>query len=108
VLAKTNIQSVKLPAMAAPVYRGNDPYMILGIPHSATVEQVKEAYHKLCFTTHPDRVRGLGLGGDFVDLATQNMMRINSAYSQILRTMRAAAETGAADSPADSGRKKAA
>jgi hypothetical protein len=105
-LAKTSIQSVKLPAMAAQVYRGSDPYMILGISHAATADQAKEAYHKLCFVNHPDRVRGLGLGGDFVELATQNMMRINAAYSHILRALKDGAQ--AQDAQAQGERRKAA
>lgn len=97
-LAKADIRSVKLPAMAPPVYRGSDPYLIIGVSQTATAEQVKDTYRKLCFSNHPDRVRGLGLGADFVELATQNMMRINSAYSQILRTLKMA-EAAASDEP---------
>ena len=89
-LAKTNIQSVRLPAVAAPIYRGSDPYMILGVSHAVTATELKEAYRNLAFTNHPDRLRGLGLGGDFIELATQNMMRINNAYAHILRALRVA------------------
>src|ERR1700741_5244895 len=46
-LAKGNIQSVKLPAMAAPIYRGSDPYMILGVSHAVTAAELKEAYRNL-------------------------------------------------------------
>jgi curved DNA-binding protein CbpA len=31
-----------------------DPYKILGIPHSATAEEAKKAYHKLALRFHPD------------------------------------------------------
>jgi hypothetical protein len=110
-VAKANIRSVKLPAVAMPVYRGNDPYLILGISPASTADDAKTAYHHLCFLNHPDRVRGLGLGNDFVELATQNMMRINNAYSHILRTLRLAAaspDAGTESPRAPAARRKAA
>lgn len=34
-----------------------DPYSVLGLPHSATLEQIKKAYHTLARKYHPDRQR---------------------------------------------------
>ncbi|HEY2445409.1 MAG TPA: J domain-containing protein [Rhizomicrobium sp.] len=84
-LAKRAIKQVFLPAAEAAAYRGNDPYLILGVREDASPEEVKKAYHQLCAANHPDRIRGLGLGADYEELATQNMTRINSAYSQVMR-----------------------
>jgi hypothetical protein len=70
--------------------------MILGVPHAVTAAELKETYRNLAFTNHPDRLRGLGLGSDFIELATQNMMRINNAYSHILRALRVADAGGSA------------
>ena len=39
---------------------------------------------------HPDRIKGLGLGRDYEDLATRNMARINDAYDQVMKIMGAA------------------
>ena len=84
-LAKKAIKQVTLPAAEAAAYRGNDPYMILGVQQGVSQEKLKKAYHQLCAINHPDRIKGLGLGADFEELATQNMTRINSAYSQVLK-----------------------
>lgn len=84
-LAKKAIKQVSLPSTEAAAYRGDDPYLVLGIREGASEEELKKAYHHLCSINHPDRVRGLGLGSDYLELANQNMVRINAAYQQILR-----------------------
>jgi DnaJ-domain-containing protein 1 len=86
-LAKKAIKQVSLPAAAATVYRGDDPYRILGVRENVSSEDLKKAYHQLCATQHPDRIRGLGLGADYEQLATQTMARINTAYAQLTRRM---------------------
>src|SRR5476651_606478 len=89
-LAKTAIKQVVLPAAFAAAYRGSDPYLILGVREGVSKEKLKQAYHQLCMHSHPDRIKAFGLGTDFQELASQNMVRINDAYSQILRTMKSA------------------
>jgi hypothetical protein len=84
-LAKRAIKQVTLPAAEAAAYRGDDPYLILGVQPGVSQEQLKKIYHQLCAVNHPDRIKGLGLGADYEELATQNMTRINNAYAQILR-----------------------
>ncbi|HEY3777872.1 MAG TPA: J domain-containing protein [Rhizomicrobium sp.] len=86
-LAKKAIKQVSLPAAAAPVYRGDDPYRILGVGEDVSAADLRKAYHQLCATHHPDRIRGLGLGADYEQLATQTMARINSAYAQLVRRL---------------------
>lgn len=84
-LAKKAIKQVTLPAAEAAAYRGDDPYMILGVQPGVAQDALKKAYHQLCAINHPDRIKGLGLGADYEELATQNMARINGAYAQVLR-----------------------
>jgi len=86
-LSKAAIRQVSIPAAEA-VYQGTNPYLILGVEEGVTQEELKKAYHKLSLVNHPDRIKGLGLGADFQELATHNMARISNAYAQISRQLR--------------------
>lgn len=57
----------------------NDPYKILGVPPTATDEEVKKAYRDLARKYHPDKYAGT----DLADLASEKMKEINAAYEQI-------------------------
>ena len=54
-----------------------NPYSVLGIPPSATDDEVKKAYRKLAKQYHPD------IHPD-KELAAKKMAEINAAYDQIL------------------------
>ncbi len=54
-----------------------DPYKVLGVPTTATDDEVKKAYRRLAKRYHPD-----ANPGDKV--AEQRMKEINAAYDQIL------------------------
>ena len=83
VVAKTAVKQILVPPEEV-LCRGN-PHSVLGIREGASPEEVKNAYHRLCAAHHPDRIKGLGLGADYEDVATQNMVRINSAYTQLTK-----------------------
>ena len=66
-----------------------DPYQVLGIPSTATDEEVKKAYRNLARKYHPDNYHDNPLE----DLAQERMKEINDAYETI-RTQRKAAQSG--------------
>jgi len=89
-LAKNAIRQVRMPAPHSPL-RTRCPYSVLGLREGAAVEDIKRAYRELCTANHPDRVRGAGLGAEFVELATQKMTRINMAYAELTKSLQHAA-----------------
>ena len=58
-----------------------DPYSILGVPSSATDEEVKSAYRNLARKYHPDNYDD---SNPLKDLANEKMQEINAAYDAIL------------------------
>lgn len=54
----------------------NDPYAVLGLPHTATEEEVTKAYRALAKKYHPDLNPG-------DETAAQKMSAINAAYDMI-------------------------
>lgn len=84
VLAKAAIRQVRIPA-AQRSHHGKSPHDVLGVREGAPVEDIKRAYRERCSTNHPDLVRGANLSSDLVDFATQNMVRINNAYEQLMK-----------------------
>jgi uncharacterized membrane protein YkvA (DUF1232 family) len=60
-----------------------DPYTILGITPSATMEEIKRAYRVQARRYHPDKVSHLG--EEFQALAHKKFQEIQWAYEELLR-----------------------
>ncbi len=57
-----------------------DPYEVLGVPRSATEEQIKDAYRRLAKQYHPDQYANSPLAEN----ANRKMQEINEAYDAIM------------------------
>jgi hypothetical protein len=57
------------------------PYEILGVPPTASREEIRSAYRKLVNQYHPDKVTHLGQ--EFQELAERRFKEIQAAYQQL-------------------------
>lgn len=58
-------------------------YEILGVPSSATDNEVKRAYRRLMSQHHPDKLASKGLPEEMMKLAKEKTQEIRSAYDAI-------------------------
>mgnify|MGYP000867232658 CR=1 FL=1 len=58
-----------------------NPYEVLGVPRTATDQEVKTAYRELARKYHPDNYQNNPLA----DLAKEKMTEINTAYDEIVK-----------------------
>jgi DnaJ like chaperone protein len=61
----------------------SDPYVILGVSHKASDDEIKAAHRRLVLENHPDKLVAEGLPQEFVDLANEKLATINAAYDRI-------------------------
>ena len=61
-----------------------DPYVILGVPPGAPLEEVRAAYRRLVKEHHPDRYIADGTPTDLIRITEQRMAAINAAYAEIV------------------------
>ena len=61
----------------------NRNYKILGLSENASLEEVSNQYRKLIKEYHPDKLQGMGLPKEFIELANQKLSAINKAYTEI-------------------------
>ena len=58
-----------------------DPYQVLGVSRSASLDEVKSAYRKLALKYHPDKVNHLG--DEFKAMAEKRFKEIQEAYNHL-------------------------
>lgn len=59
-----------------------DPYRVLGVSKTATQDEIKSAYKKLCLKHHPDKFKDM----KEKDLHTKRFKEIQNAYTEILQS----------------------
>jgi DnaJ like chaperone protein len=57
-----------------------DPFLILGLPDTATADEVRARWRVLVRENHPDLAIARGLPAEFVSIANAKLARINAAY----------------------------
>lgn len=67
-----------------------DPFVVLGVSHDATRDQVTSRYRQLVAENHPDRLIGRGFPAEFIRIANDRMAAINAAYAAIRASWKAA------------------
>lgn len=60
-----------------------DPYEVLGVAKDAGSEAIRQAYHAMIKTYHPDRFSAFDLPREMRDYTVAMVVRINLAYEQI-------------------------
>ena len=60
-----------------------EAYSILGVSSTASDDEVKKAYRLKAKKYHPDTLRAQGLPDEMVGKATEQMARVNAAWSEI-------------------------
>jgi DnaJ like chaperone protein len=62
----------------------DDPYLILGVPHDASFEEVRAAYRRLMLDNHPDTVTGAkSAPREYEPVAHEKAAAITTAYARI-------------------------
>jgi DnaJ like chaperone protein len=73
-----------------------DPYVVLGVAHDASDENVRIARKAMLSEAHPDRARARGLPPEFIEVAEAKAAAINAAFDTAMRERKALALQGAA------------
>jgi len=76
---------VALPSSELPKDKMAEALTILGLPKTASTDEIKKAYRALIREHHPDKLIAQGAPKEYLDTATEKMKRINAAYSEICK-----------------------
>jgi len=71
-----------------PAAQQDDAYAVLGMPHDATDEALRQAWLRLMRENHPDSLASRGVPAEFIARASEKVARINAAWDSIKRERR--------------------
>jgi DnaJ like chaperone protein len=83
-----NIQAFERASTGQPTARPepmDDAYAVLGVPRSATDDEVRAAWKALVRANHPDSLASRGVTAEFIARATDKVAAINAAYDRVKR-----------------------
>ena len=60
-----------------------DPYDVLGVSHSAPVEEIRAAWRQAVRESHPDGLAARGLPEEAIQLAQDRLVAVNRAWEEI-------------------------
>lgn len=77
--------------VARHVYRSRrNPYLVLGLDETASLDEVKSRYRQLVSESHPDRLMARGVPEEFLAIANDRMAALNDAFAAITKERHAA------------------
>jgi DnaJ like chaperone protein len=62
-----------------------DAYMVLGVPRSASAEEIRITWRRLMRENHQDSLAARGVPAEFIARANEKVARINAAWDRIKR-----------------------
>ncbi len=65
-----------------------DPFLVLGVSHDASIDEIRSVYRDLMREHHPDALMARGVPADMAKIAESRVAAINVAYERILSSAR--------------------
>lgn len=63
----------------------HDDYLILGVSHGVSTEDIRRRYLELVRDYHPDRHIAAGVPEEMIAIATERLKKVNAAYARIMK-----------------------
>lgn len=72
------------------LYSGNEPapHLVLGVPAEADLATIRNAWKTMARTYHPDQLIAAGMPDEFIQVATDRLAAINTAYAIMSETLK--------------------
>lgn len=64
-----------------------DPYDVLGMPYTASLEELRAKYRRIVRETHPDQMQARGVPTEARKLAERRLIAVNAAWESVQRSL---------------------